>query len=99
VERPLDRRKTTVCNVNDLIKIGVMAAIAGVIFVILWQQGYLVKIRDYVRLTMDELRKCSWPSWQELKGSTVVVAISIFILGAFTVIADTLFFRILQLIT
>jgi preprotein translocase subunit SecE len=97
--KPAGRGKPTVCNVNDLVKIGIVAAIAGVAFVILWQKGYLIQVRDYVNLTWDELRKCSWPSWQELKGSTVVVTISIIILGGFTIIVDSIFFRVLQLIT
>jgi preprotein translocase SecE subunit len=43
------------------------------------------------------LRKCSWPSWQELKGSTIVVAIAIVLLGGFTVIVDQIFFRLFYL--
>jgi preprotein translocase subunit SecE len=97
--KPAGRGETTVCNVNDLIKIGIVAAIAVVAFLILWQKGYVVQVRDYVNLTWDELRKCSWPSWEELKGSTVVVTISILILGGFTVVVDSVFFRLLQLLT
>jgi preprotein translocase subunit SecE len=37
------------------------------------------------------LRKCTWPTWDELKGSTVVVGISIVLLGAFTVMVDFVF--------
>ena len=38
--------------------------------------------------TREELRKCTWPTWDELKGSTVVVMISILLLGVFTVVVD-----------
>jgi preprotein translocase SecE subunit len=34
------------------------------------------------------LRKCSWPTWEELKGSTALVIVSIGLLGAFTVAVD-----------
>jgi len=34
------------------------------------------------------LKKCSWPTWRELKDSTVVIAISIALLGAFVMAAD-----------
>jgi preprotein translocase subunit SecE len=34
------------------------------------------------------LKKCSWPTWEELKGSTVLIALSIGLLGAFTVVVD-----------
>ena len=37
---------------------------------------------------MEELKKCTWPTWDELTGSTVVVIISVALLGGFTVIVD-----------
>ena len=66
----------------------------GAIFAFLWSKGYLQQLTDYVRQTREELRKCTWPTWDELKGSTVVVTISIFILGGFTVLVDQVFFRV-----
>jgi preprotein translocase subunit SecE len=65
-----------------------MVAIVAVVFGILWRKGMLLRVRNYVLETREELRKCTWPSWDELKGSTVVVLISIGILGAFTVGID-----------
>ena len=80
--------------VNDLVKIGIWAAVIGVTFVILWRKGYLLQLTNYVQQTREELRKCTWPTWDELKGSTVVVTISIVILGGFTVLVDQVFFRL-----
>ena len=34
------------------------------------------------------MRKCTWPTWDELKGSTVLIAISIVLLGGFIVVMD-----------
>ena len=73
---------------RDLLWILLPAAIAGAVFAWLWRGGYLTRFADYIRATREELRKCSWPSWDELKGSTVVVMVSIGILGAFTVSID-----------
>jgi preprotein translocase subunit SecE len=81
--------------VSDLGKIGIWVAVVGILFGILWRKGYLVRLTTYVEQTREELRKCTWPTWDELKGSTVVVAVSIFILGGFTVLVDQIFFRIL----
>jgi preprotein translocase subunit SecE len=77
--------------VNELTKILIWVVIVGVVFAILWWKGYLVQIRDYWSATMEELKKCTWPTWDELKGSTVVVTISILLLGGFTVLADLIF--------
>jgi preprotein translocase subunit SecE len=80
--------------VTDLIKIGIWGAVIGTIFVVLWRKGYLLQLTNYVQQTREELRKCTWPTWDELKGSTVVVTISILILGGFVVLVDQVFFRL-----
>ena len=79
---------------NDYVKLGIWAVVIGTIFAILWSKGYLKQLTDYVRQTREELRKCTWPTWEELKGSTVVVAISIVLLGGYTVIVDQVLFRL-----
>ena len=73
---------------NYYTKLGVVVAFAAIIFGILWRKGHLVRLRTYVLETREELRKCTWPSRDELKGSTVVVMVSILILGLFTVGVD-----------
>jgi preprotein translocase subunit SecE len=66
----------------------ITVALVAIIFVFLWRKGYLLRLSNYVLETREELRKCTWPSWDELKGSTVVVMISIALLGAFTIGVD-----------
>ena len=73
---------------NYYIKLALVVAAIAVAFGILWRKGHLMRFRNYILETREELRKCTWPSWTELKGSTVVVMISILILGAFTVGID-----------
>jgi preprotein translocase subunit SecE len=80
--------------VNDLIKIGIWGAVVGVLFAVLWRKGYLAQMTNYVQQTREELRKCTWPTWDELKGSTLVVTISIVILGGYVVLVDQVFFRV-----
>jgi preprotein translocase subunit SecE len=80
--------------VNDLIKIGIWGAAIGIIFVILWRKGYVLQLTTYVQQTREELRKCTWPTWDELKGSTVVIAISIFLVGGYVFLIDQVFFRL-----
>ncbi|MBM3846024.1 MAG: preprotein translocase subunit SecE [Verrucomicrobia bacterium] len=50
--------------------------------------GYLVRITKYIDETKEELRKCTWPTLDELKGSTMAVMVALFVLGVFTVGID-----------
>ena len=84
---------------QDTVWIIIWAVIIGGTFAWLWRAGHLARLADYVRLTREELRKCTWPSWDELKGSTVVVGISIIILGGFTVGVDFIFSLVIRFIS
>ena len=64
-----------------------LAALAAV-FGVLWLMGHLARLRDFVVETREELRKCSWPTREELKDHTMVVLFTILLLGVFTVLAD-----------
>ena len=73
---------------NSLTKILIWVGVLGAIFGVLWWQGQLKRLADYVQETKEELKKCTWPTWDELKGSTVVVMVSILLIGVFTVVVD-----------
>jgi preprotein translocase subunit SecE len=77
--------------VNDLVKILIWVALVGVAFAVLWRKGYLARFATYVLQTREELKKCTWPTWDELKESTVVVSISIALIGLFTILVDLVF--------
>lgn len=81
-------------NVWDFIWIGVAAAV----FAFLWRKGYLLRLSRYVGQTKIELRKCAWPTVNELKGSTVVVIIATAIMGLFVVGIDFVVRQIMNLI-
>jgi preprotein translocase subunit SecE len=67
----------------------------AVVFGLLWWKGQIARLAVYVRETRVELEKCSWPTWEELKGSTLLVFISIVLLGVFTFVVDRLLFLVL----
>ncbi|MBI3882222.1 MAG: preprotein translocase subunit SecE [Verrucomicrobia bacterium] len=75
-------------SVNEYVKIGIVVVVVGAVFAFLWRRGMLARLTAYISQTRDELKKCTWPSRAELKGSTVVVIISTLLLGAFTVVVD-----------
>ena len=70
-----------------------LAVVIGGLFAWLWRAGHLARFTSYVQQTREELRKCTWPTWDELKGSTLVVTISIVLLGGFTVAIDNILFK------
>ncbi len=56
------------------------------------------KIQDFFESVVFEMKKVSWPSWLELKGSTIVVLTLSFILALFLFFVDTLLSKIIHLI-
>jgi preprotein translocase subunit SecE len=75
------------------------SAVVVALFLWLWRAGHLARLTTYIQGTREELRKCAWPSREELKGSTVVVFVSILILGGFTVLVDFIFAMFVRWIT
>jgi preprotein translocase subunit SecE len=84
---------------DKFVNIIIPVVIIAVAFGILWWSGQLVRLSNYIAETREELKKCTWPTWNELKGSTVVVFISLLILGGFTVTVDLLFNFVVRLLT
>ena len=72
----------------------IWAVVIGAVFAYLWWQGQIRSLALYIQETREELKKCSWPTWQELKGSTVLIAICIALLGMFTAGLDLVFHQI-----
>jgi preprotein translocase subunit SecE len=73
---------------KDLLPYIITFVIALGVFTILWRQGAFLRISSYCNETKEELHKCTWPTWEELTGSTAVVIVSVGILGGFTVGVD-----------
>jgi len=46
------------------------------------------KVRTFYKETMLELSKASWPDFQELRGSTMVVVVGVAVLGFFISVSD-----------
>ena len=79
---------------NNWIHIAIWTVVIGGLFGLLWWQGQIQRLAAYVAETREELKKCSWPTWEELKGSTALITIMIGLLGGFVVIVDTFLFKI-----
>ena len=83
---------------HNLIKLGIWAAVVAIAFALLWWRGYVRQFADYIQQTREELRKCTWPTWDELKGSTVLMFITIALLGVFIVAVDYVFYYVMMLV-
>ncbi len=84
---------------SETIWIVVWVVVVGGAFLWLWRTGQLARLTAYIQATREELRKCTWPTLEELKGSTVVVGISIVLLGAFTMVVDAVFMMVVRWLT
>ena len=54
------------------------------------------KIQQYVKESIEELKKVTWPTWEELKGSTLVVMLFSVIMGLYIAGLDVGFFWIID---
>ncbi len=69
----------------------ILFVLALAAFGVLWYTGQLKRFAAYVEDTREELKKCSWPTWEELKESTVLVMLVTLLLGVFTFATDIVF--------
>jgi len=58
-----------------------------------------LKVQEVVIEVWAELKKSSWPTRKELVDSTIVVIVTILVLGIFVALADLVFLRIVALLT
>jgi len=73
---------------NFYIQLLIWVAVVAVVFGVFWRTGQLARLANYIQETKEELKKCTWPGRDELKGSTFVVLLSILGLGVFTFFTD-----------
>ena len=74
--------------------VGGLAAVALVV----WRQpvlAFAVRTATYMHNVRAEMRKVSWPTWDDLRKSTVVIVIIVFIIGAIIGLMDLIFSKLL----
>jgi len=74
--------------VKEYLPFLIWSAVIGAVFVIAWKQGQLARLAAYVAATQQELKKCNWPTREELLQSTVLIFVIIGLLGLFTSVTD-----------
>ncbi len=83
---------------KDYLPMIIGIAVAMTIFIVLWRQGAFLRLSGFWNETVEELKKCTWPTWDELMGSTVVVVVAVALLGGFTVLVDFIIANIIRII-
>ena len=71
----------------------IWVAVIGGLFLLLWWQGQVQRLATYITETREELKKCAWPSWEELKGSTALIIIMVALLGGAIVGIDAILYK------
>jgi preprotein translocase subunit SecE len=57
------------------------------------------KVREFLREVVVELKKSAWPTRSDLVDSTLVVIITVLVLGMFVAFADVVFVGIVGILT
>ncbi len=55
------------------------------------RRDIITRIREYLAEVRAEMRRVTWPSKQEIYGTTVMVIITTFLFGAYFMICDKVF--------
>jgi preprotein translocase SecE subunit len=61
-------------------------------------QVFIVKLAGFINEVGLELKKSAWPTRAELQESTLVVIMSVIMLGVFVGLSDMILMRVLHLI-
>ncbi len=69
-------------------------ALIAAVFGYLWWQGQIKRLAGYCQETWVELQKCTWPTMEELKGSTALIMIMIGLLGGFIIVIDVILTKV-----
>ena len=59
----------------------------------------IVKTQTFFAEVVTELKKSAWPTRKELLDSTLVVIVTMLILGMFVAVADMVFVKIIGILT
>jgi preprotein translocase subunit SecE len=59
----------------------------------------ILKIREFLTEVVVELKKSAWPTRRELVDSTIVVLVTVVLLGVFVSVADLVFVQFIKFLT
>ena len=78
--------------------VGAFAVLAAVGALVFWREPILAftgRTRTFVRDVRAEVRKVTWPTWEDLRRSTLIITVIVIIIGIIIGVMDWLFSKIL----
>jgi preprotein translocase subunit SecE len=55
--------------------------------------NWFQRAKTFLAEVRSELKRTSWPSWKEVRGTTTVVIVTVFIFALFLWVVDTILFH------
>jgi preprotein translocase subunit SecE len=55
-----------------------------------------VEVKDYFEELQTEMRRVTWPSWKQVRGTTVVVIVAVFAFAAYFAVIDQIFLSLIN---
>lgn len=52
--------------------------------------GWPARLKDYVEDLRTEMRRVTWPSWKQVRATTLVVVVAVFAFAAYFYVVDAL---------
>ena len=78
--------------------VGASAVVVTVAALVLWRQPILAftgRTRGFIGEVRAEVRKITWPTWEDLRRSTLIITVIVIIIGILIGIMDWMFSKIL----
>ncbi len=50
--------------------------------------GFPAQVREYIDGLRDEMRLVTWPSWTQVRATTIVVIVAVFVFAAYFAVVD-----------
>jgi len=83
-------------NTGFYIQLAAWSVVVLAAFGLAWRAGWIGRVATYLGETREELKKCNWPTREELWNSTVLVFLVIVGLGLFTVGSDYAILKVVR---
>jgi len=55
-----------------------------------------VQVKNYVEELQTEMRRVTWPSWKQVRATTVVVIVAVFAFAAYFAVIDEIFLSLVD---